>query len=78
MPSIALSNSASEALRHTAHSRIRAEINYAHVKQHATTGKDSAHVQEVVDELDLVVHGERSFREVAQESERGQHSAMDV
>ena len=67
MPSIALSNSASEALRHTSHSRIRAEINYAHVKQHATRGKDSAHVQEVVDELDLVVHRERPFREIAQE-----------
>ena len=69
IPSIALSNSTSDALFQTSHSRIRSEMNFDH--DSVTYGTEiyalSTHVQEVIDQLDLVIDRERPLREVTQE-----------
>ena len=74
MPSMALSNSASDAFLQTSHSRIRTEINYGQDEPrsriHAQTAR--THIQEVIDDLDLVIHRKRPLRKVAQEP--GAHS----
>ena len=65
MPSIALSNSASEALAQTSLSRIRTAMNYYQDELYATRDSVNAYIQEVVDQLHLIVDGESSLREVA-------------
>ena len=69
IPSIALSNSASEALAQTSLSRIRTAMNYYQDEWYVTRDEMNAYIQKVVDQLHLIVDGESSLREVAQEAE---------
>ena len=68
MPSIALSNSASDAFRQTSLSRMRTEMNYYQDESKATRDGMGAYIQEIIDQLHLVIHSEGSLREVAQEA----------
>ena len=65
IPSIALSNSASEALAQTSLSRIRTAMNYYQDELNAMRDVINAYIQKVVDQLHLIVDGESSLREVA-------------
>ncbi len=67
MPSIALSNSASEADFQTSVSRIFCEMNYTHRMSLASNGiKERApHAEEVVDQFDLVGDRKSAFCKVA-------------
>ena len=67
MPSIALSKSASEASRQTSVSRILPLINCVRSAADFAHGR-GAHVEKVVDELDLVMDGEGALGEIAQKA----------